>query len=58
MASKKVEEKDVKLILQNLHRQIDSLKEKVEELCQSTGCLDTHVPTTRNSKTSLENEKK
>jgi len=38
MDSKEKEQNKVELALKALHQQIDSLKEKVEELCESTGC--------------------
>jgi|TARA_R110000765_G_scaffold326160_1_gene417542 hypothetical protein len=44
MDSKEKIKKDVELALRTLHQTIDSLKEKVDKLCESTGCFNT-VPT-------------
>jgi len=41
MDSKKKIKKDVELALLLLHKQIDSLKEKVDKLCESSGCFKT-----------------
>jgi|TARA_R110002020_G_scaffold66440_2_gene174634 hypothetical protein len=39
MDSKKNPTKEVELVLRNLHQQIDSLREKVDKLCETTGCF-------------------
>ncbi len=38
-SKKKMSREDVTITLQKLHRTIDSLKEKVDKLCESTGCF-------------------
>lgn len=44
MDSKKNIKEEVELALKNLHQKLDSLKEKVEQLCESTGCLEPEAP--------------
>jgi hypothetical protein len=39
MDSKKKLQKDVELALRVLHQTIDLLKEKVDKLCESSGCF-------------------
>ena len=41
MDSKKNIKEEVELALKSLHKQIDSLKEKVDELCENSGCFKT-----------------
>ena len=43
MDSKKNKRNEVELALRSLHKQIDSLKEKVDKLCESSGCFKTLV---------------
>jgi hypothetical protein len=38
-SKKKKLQEEVAISLQILHRTIDSLKEKVDKLCESTGCF-------------------
>ncbi len=40
MDSKKNIKEEVELALKNLHQKIDSLKEKVDKLCETTGCFE------------------
>ena len=49
MDSKKTIKEEVELALQNLHQKIDSLKEKVDKLCETTGCFE--VIETQDNKT-------
>lgn len=39
MDSKKNLKEEVELALMNLHEKIDFLKEKVDELCETSGCF-------------------
>jgi len=40
---------DVKAVLLKLHQKIDSLKEKVDKLCETTDCLEpSKAPTKKN----------
>jgi len=41
MDSKKKVKNDVELALRSLHATLDSLKEKVDKLCESSGCFET-----------------
>ena len=41
MDSKKKVKDEVELALMNLHQKLDSLKEKVDKLCESSGCFKT-----------------
>lgn len=43
MSTKKTRKDEVELALKILHQQINALKEKVEELCESTGGCE--IPT-------------
>jgi hypothetical protein len=45
MDSKKDIKEDVKSVLMRLHQKIDSLKEKVDQLCETTNCL--HLTSTK-----------
>jgi len=49
MDSKKKLQEEVEVVLRTLHQTIDSLKEKVDKLCESTGCFG-HSPVTESSK--------
>tara|TARA_R110000824_G_scaffold24661_1_gene86600 strand:- start:377 stop:538 length:162 start_codon:yes stop_codon:yes gene_type:complete len=40
MDSKEKMQKDVESALRTLHQTIDSLKEKVDKLCESSGCFN------------------
>ena len=40
MDSKKNLKNEVELALRNLHATLDSLKEKVDKLCENSGCFD------------------
>ena len=50
MDSKKKLQKDVELALRTLHQTIDSLKEKVDKLCESSGCFGTVAPLNKSKK--------
>tara|TARA_R110002020_G_scaffold56722_1_gene156713 strand:- start:29 stop:190 length:162 start_codon:yes stop_codon:yes gene_type:complete len=50
MDSKKKLQKDVELALRMLHQTIDSLKEKVDKLCESSGCFDAVAPPDKSKK--------
>ena len=40
MSTKKTLKEEVELVLLALHQKIDSLKEKVDKLCETTSCLE------------------
>ena len=40
MDSKKNIKEEVESVLKGLHQKIDFLKEKVEKLCETTGCFE------------------
>lgn len=39
MNSKKTFKKEIEYALKGLHQKIDSMKEKVDKLCETTGCF-------------------
>ena len=40
MDSKKNISQEVQYVLEQMHQKIDSLKEKVDKLCETTNCLE------------------
>jgi len=50
MDSKKKLQKDVELALRKLHMTIDTLKDKVDKLCENTGCFDAVHPLPKSKK--------
>ena len=41
-------EEEVELALKSLHQKLDTLKEKVDQLCETTGCLEVfHTETSK-----------
>jgi hypothetical protein len=48
MDPKKNIKEEVELALKSLHQKLDTLKEKVDQLCETTGCLEVfHTETSK-----------